>query len=128
MIKIVFCLRRLPTLTPEAFQHYWREQHAPLVRLHAEALRIQRYVQSHAFVDTRLTPAIAARGNVVEPYDGIAELWWTDIEQLLAASATREGRAAGRALRTDEGRFIDLANSPLFYAQEYEIIVADGSA
>ena len=31
MIKLTFCLRRLPHLTREEFQTYWREQHAPLV-------------------------------------------------------------------------------------------------
>ena len=31
MIKLVFCLRRKPTLSREDFQAYWREIHAPLV-------------------------------------------------------------------------------------------------
>ncbi|MFT5776135.1 EthD domain-containing protein, partial [Hyphomonas sp.] len=30
MIKLSFCLRRLPHLSREDFQTYWREQHAPL--------------------------------------------------------------------------------------------------
>ena len=47
MIKLVFCLRRLPTLSVSEFQQYWFENHAGLVRQHAEALRIRRYTQSH---------------------------------------------------------------------------------
>ncbi|HEY5625473.1 MAG TPA: EthD domain-containing protein [Dehalococcoidia bacterium] len=29
MIKLVYCLRRLPELTREEFQRYWRQNHAP---------------------------------------------------------------------------------------------------
>jgi hypothetical protein len=118
----MFCLRRLPTLTGEAFQDYWLNSHAPLVRSVAPILRIRRYVQSHTFSDSRLAPTIAVRGATVAPYDGVAELWWESIDDLLAVGATAESRAAGRSLLEDERRFIDLANSPLFYVQEREII------
>ncbi|MEW6270992.1 MAG: EthD domain-containing protein [Thermodesulfobacteriota bacterium] len=46
MLKLVFCLTRLPHLSREEFQRYWRERHAPLVRSHAATLRIQRYASS----------------------------------------------------------------------------------
>lgn len=121
MIKIIFCLRRLPSLSTEEFQRYWREQHAPLVRRHASALGIARYTQSHTFVDPRLEPSAAARAPEVERYDGVAELWWHSIDDLLAAGATREARAAGRELLEDERRFIDLKNSPIFFAQEHVV-------
>jgi hypothetical protein len=63
MIKLVFTLRRREDMTREEFQSYWREQHAPLVARHADALRIRRYVQVHAR-DTNLDEAIAgARGS-----------------------------------------------------------------
>ena len=32
MIKIIFCIRKLPGLTDGEFQRYWREDHADLVR------------------------------------------------------------------------------------------------
>src|SRR5262249_12358508 len=47
MIKLVFCLRRLPHLSRAEFQRYWGETHGPLVRRRAEALGIRRYVQLH---------------------------------------------------------------------------------
>ena len=37
MIKLVFCLRRLPHLSREAFQRYWLDSHGPLVRKLAHA-------------------------------------------------------------------------------------------
>jgi hypothetical protein len=56
------------------------------------------------------------------PYDGVAELWWNGIEDIVAAGSTAEGRVAGRKLLEDERCFIDVANSPLFFVQETEII------
>jgi uncharacterized protein (TIGR02118 family) len=122
MIKLMFCLRRLPTLSIEQFQEYWLNKHAPLVRRVAPVLKIRRYVQSHSFVDERVAPAIAARGGSVAPYDGVAELWWNSIEDVLAAGATGESRAAGLELLEDERRFIDLSQSPLYFVREREII------
>ena len=122
MIKIVFCLRRLPTLSLEEFHDYWRDQHAPLVRERAPLLGIRRYVQNHMFGDARLQPALDTRGNLVPPYDGVAELWFDSIEAVVAMGSTRESRKAGWELLKDEKRFIDLANSPLFYASENVVI------
>ena len=122
MIKLVFCLRRLPTLSVNAFQRYWLDNHAELVRQHAAALRIRRYTQSHTVADTRLSPVIESRGGRNDPYDGVAELWWDSAADLLEALSTSEGLHAGRTLREDEGTFIDLPNSPLFFSEEHAIV------
>ena len=47
MIKVTFCLHRLPHLSREAFQKYWLENHGPLVTRNAETLGVRRYVQLH---------------------------------------------------------------------------------
>lgn len=122
MIKLNFCLRRLPSLSCEEFQTYWLEKHAPLVREYAKALRIIRYVQSHSFAKAGLQPSLDARGSMVEPYDGIAQLWWDNVEDILDAGTSPEGRAAGRVLLADERNFIDLPNSPIFFAREHAIV------
>jgi hypothetical protein len=64
MIKLVFCLRRLPTLSVSEFD-------------------------------------------------------------LVEAGSSPEGRIAGQALRRDEQTFIDLPNSPLFFAREHLIVSAN---
>lgn len=125
MIKILFCLRRLPGMSREEFQAYWHERHAPLVREHAAVLGIRRYVQSHSFAHPGLQPPLDARGGEVAPYDGIAQLWYDSIDAVLRLGDSREARRAGRALFEDEKRFIDLPNSPLFYAEDREIIGLD---
>src|SRR5262245_62986724 len=121
MIKLVFCLRRLPQLSREEFQRYWREQHAPLVARHAEALRIRRYVQLHTRADDLNAALRASRGGP-EEYDGIAELWWRDRDDLIAATASPDAQHAGRALLEDERRFIDLPHSPLWLADEHQVL------
>jgi uncharacterized protein (TIGR02118 family) len=126
MIKLCYCLVRRPELSREAFQDYWRNQHAPLVRAAAPALAIRRYVQSHSVSEPVFQAAAAARGIPVgdgaQEFDGIAELWFESIESLSAASATEEGRKHAMILVTDEAKFIDLPKSRLFGAREVEII------
>jgi uncharacterized protein (TIGR02118 family) len=122
MIKIVLCLRRLPTLSHDEFYRYWLEHHGPLVRNHAQALRIRRYTQGHTFADPRIDPAVDARGCQVPAYDGVAEVYWDSVEDLVEAGSSTQGRTAGRALLEDERKFIDLANSSLFYVREHEIV------
>ena len=120
MIKLTFCLHRLPSLSREAFQSYWIEKHAPLVRSHRRALRIRRYVQCHA-LSLDLNEMIRAGRNAPEMYDGVAELWWGSIDDLQAAMTSPEGQAAGLALLEDERKFIDLTRSPLWFGEEKEI-------
>ena len=121
MVKLVFCLRRLPQLSRADFQRYWREEHGPLVRRHAATLRIRRYVQLHT-QEHPLNDALRASRGGPEPYDGIAELWWESREDLRAATASPEGRRAGLELLEDERRFIDLTQSPLWLAEEVPIV------
>ncbi|NCU11501.1 MAG: EthD domain-containing protein, partial [Sphingomonadaceae bacterium] len=64
MIKLTFCLKRLPGLSREQFQTYWRETHAPLVQRHAGVLGIARYVQSHSLPEGTATALAQARGSV----------------------------------------------------------------
>lgn len=122
MIKLIFCLRRRPELSLEEFQSYWRERHAPLVAQVAPLLRIRRYVQSHGFTDPALAGPVAARGATVPAYDGVAELHWDSIEDLVAVNDSKEAREAGRLLLEDERQFIDLPQSPLFWVRENHVI------
>jgi uncharacterized protein (TIGR02118 family) len=126
MIKLVFTVRRRGGMTREEFQRYWRNEHAQLVKRHAEVLRIRRYVQTHAR-DTDLDEALsAARGSEPRHYDGVAELWWDSLDDLRAASTSPEGLAAGQALLEDERLFIELASSPIWLGEEN--VVIGGSA
>ena len=122
MIKLTFCLRRLPSLSLAEFQDYWLNKHAPLVRSHAEALRIRRYVQAHTLDNPAVQGALAASRGAPEAFDGVAELWWDNREDMAAGIATPEGRDAARALLDDERKFIDHARSPIWINEEHHII------
>ncbi len=119
MIRLVFALRRKPGLSLQEFQDYWLNRHGPLVAGFASDLNILRYVQSHTMEDPANEAAQAARGNMEPHYDGVAELWWSTESELEATLATPAAESAGARLLEDEARFIDLPNSPLWFAYEY---------
>jgi len=121
VVKLVFALRRLPHLSREEFQRYWREVHAPLVRKHAETLGIRRYVQTHT-LETPLNQATAASRSAPEEYDGVAELWWDSLESYAQSASSTEGRQAAIELLEDERRFIDHARSPLWLNEENPVV------
>ena len=121
MIKLIYCLRRLPQLSREEFQRYWRETHGPLVRSHAKTLGIRRYVQVHT-LDYPINDVLRESRNALEAYDGVAELWGDSIERMTAVMASPEGQKAAQELIEDERRFIDLKRSALWISEEHPIV------
>ena len=121
MIKLTFCLIRLPHLTRAQFQDYWFNKHGPLVASVAETLQIRRYVQCHS-----LPPDISAgiRESRAAPpeFDGVAELWFDSLEAVVANGQRPEAQEAGRRLLEDEQKFIDLPKSPLWWGEEKVIV------
>ncbi len=122
MVKLVYCLRRLPHLSLQEFQRYWRETHGPLVRERAGALRIRRYVQVHTLDSAANDVLRQSRDGSGEAFDGVAELWWESADDLAAATATPEGQQAGRELLEDERHFIDFSGSVMFVAEEHIVL------
>ena len=120
MIRLTFALRRKPEMSRAEFQKYWREVHGPKVAGHAHTLNVLRYVQVHTLPDEELTRSTAdPRGKMEDPYDGVAEVWWMKREDMVSAMESPQGQAANQELVEDEARFIDLPNSPLWFAHEY---------
>jgi uncharacterized protein (TIGR02118 family) len=121
MLKLTFCLARLPSLSRTEFQSYWFNKHAPLVKNHAKTLGIRRYVQLHS-ADPALSVDLRQSRGGPEQYDGVAELWWDSFEDLAQHLARPEATEAGRALLEDERKFIDLPRSPLWWGEEKVIV------
>lgn len=119
MIKLVFALRRKKGFSLEEFQDYWLNKHGPLVASFAGDLNILRYVQTHTLEDPANEAAQKARGDMESHYDGVAELWWSTESELEATLTQPAAQAAGAALLADEATFIDLPQSPLWFAYEY---------
>jgi uncharacterized protein (TIGR02118 family) len=119
MIKLTFCLRRKPGLSPAEFRRYWREEHGPLVRDRAAVLGIRKYQQVHTLDETDLHAALQRRnGGSPEPFDGIAEVWVDDVDTFRGGAGTDAARRAARELLDDEARFIDLPSSPMWLGEE----------
>lgn len=121
MIKLTYCLTRLPALTRAQFQDYWFNTHAPLVKSVSEILRIKRYVQLHSLDESVSAQIRASRAGPAQ-YDGVAQLWWDSFEDMARIAAHPQAAEAGARLLEDEKKFIDLARSPLWYGEEKTII------
>jgi len=121
MIKLTFCLIRLPHLSRDAFQRYWFDTHGPLVASVAETLRIRRYVQLHS-LPAEASAGLRSSRNAPAEYDGVAELWFDSLETLAENGRRPEAQAAGALLLEDEKRFIDLPRSPLWWGQERTVV------
>ncbi len=107
MVKLVYCISKKPEMPLDAFQRYWRETHAPI----AGAIpRLRRYVQSHVVPETY---AQRAPG-----FDGCAELWFDSMDDLRAAMASPEVRAAIE----DERNFIDHSRVASFITTEHVVV------
>jgi len=125
VIKVVMAIRRRGDVSPEEFHRYWREEHGPLACGLLEPMNVRRYVQTHT-VDTDLNAQLAAARGTVDAFDGVAELWWDSLEDLVAAFGSEEGQRANAALAEDEARFIDLERSSVFLTEEQ--VVFDSSS
>lgn len=126
MIKLTFCLVRLPHMCRDEFQDYWLNKHGPLVISLKEPLRIRRYAQLHSFAPEISAVTRASRGGP-EQYDGVAELWWDSAEDMAAMSSDPVALEAGAKLLEDEKKFIDLARSPIWWGDEKVLIGTTGN-
>ena len=113
MIKVVGLLTRRDGISHEQFVRHWFDIHGPLA--HAVP-GIRRYVQSH-ITNTLTRPDIPETGVEI---DGIAELWYDDLESFQRAAATPEMKAL-----TDDGAlFIGRIKS--YVIEEQQIIPPPG--
>ena len=107
MIKLVYCVNRKPGLSDEDFFHYWEHEHAPIG---ARIPGLRKLIQSHS---------VTVPGDARSPdYDGMAELWFDDVDALLAARQSPQWRASTE----DEENFIDYTRVAYFVSEEHVIL------
>ncbi len=107
MIKLVYCFRRRPDLSVEEFSEYWQTVHGPVG---ARIPGVRGLVQSVAIRDPR--------DAALPDFDGMAELWFEDMEALLEARRSPEWRASS----ADEANFIDSESTAYFVTTERAIV------
>jgi uncharacterized protein (TIGR02118 family) len=107
MVKLVYCITKKAGLTDEEFFHYWEKVHGSIG---ARIPQLRKLVQSR-----RLTVA----GDKQRPdYDGMAELWFDDMEALRAARQSPEWKTSSE----DEANFIDHKRVAYFVSEEHIIL------
>ena len=107
MIKLVYCITKKSGLTDEAFFSYWKDVHG-IIGARIPGLR--KLVQSRR---------LAVPGDKYQPdYDGMAELWFDDLEALHKARQSPEWQASS----DDEENFIDRSKVAYFVSEEHTIV------
>jgi uncharacterized protein (TIGR02118 family) len=107
MIKLVYCITKKPGLTDEEFFRYWENVHGPLG---ARIPGLRKLVQSRCLT--------IPSDRYASDYDGMAELWFDNVEALLAARTSPEWKASSE----DEGNFIDHNKVAYFVSEEHVIL------
>lgn len=119
MIKAVVLLRKLPHLSREEFLRFWLQEHGALVRSHAKARRISKYVQVHPTGPQVLADIVARRQGQAVACDGIAEIYWNSVEDFLEAGRTPEGQRAAAEIVEHEKQFLELPSLQFFLGAEH---------
>ena len=122
MLKLTFCMHRLPHLTRDEFQNYWMNQHplsAP--RNAAEVLGIRKYVQVFSIPEEDNKQVKEIRDGADE-FDGVAEIWIDDLETFTTKWKTGEGKKTFESFLEDEKNFVDWERSVCFLAEEKVVL------
>ena len=107
MIKLVYCITKKAGMTEEDFFRYWQNVHGPIG---ARIPQLRRLIQSR----TMTVPGDQYRPD----YDGMAELWFDDVDALLSARQSSEWKASSE----DEANFIDHNKVAYFVTEEHVIL------
>jgi uncharacterized protein (TIGR02118 family) len=106
VIKLVYCISKKRGLTDEQFFHYWSNVHASIG---ARIPGLRKLVQSHR---------VTVPGDQFQPdYDGVTELWFDNVESMLAARRSEEWKAS----TTDEANFVDHTRVAHLITEEHVI-------
>lgn len=106
MVKLVSCITKKPGMSDADFFRYWKHAHAAIG---AKIPGLRKFVQSHR---------VNVPGDTHAPdYDGMAELWFENVEALLAARDSREWKESTE----DEANFIDHPKVAYFVSEEHVI-------
>lgn len=108
MIKLVYCFARAPHLSHREFSEYWKKVHGPIG---AQIPGVRKLVQSIA--------VSSAGSDLPTPaFDGMAELWFDDLDALAEARRSPQWQAS----TADEANFIDLDRTSAFVTTERKIV------
>ena len=114
MVKLVYCITKKPGRYDDEFFRYWQNIHGPIG---ARIPGLRRLVQSHR---VNVSGDSAPASQRASDYDGMAELWFDNVEALLAARQSPEWKASTE----DEANFVDHKRVAYFVSEEHVILDA----
>lgn len=112
MVKVLALIPQRPDISREKFHSHWISPHGEMA---CGIDTLQAYVQCH-----RLRPGVG--GLPEADYEGIAEVWFTDVE---TAAAMGENPVYAEQVNPDEPNFIDVDRLAFVFADEH--VVRNGS-
>jgi hypothetical protein len=119
MVRISYLMRRRPHLSLEEFQTYWSETHPKAAPEDAfSTLGVKRYVQVLPLETDARNLVIGPRTGLVDPFDGIAELWVESLEALEGDWSTAKAKEYLEIFFKDEQNFIDWTRSTILVSKE----------
>ena len=121
MIKLAVLLKRKKDLSFEEFDRYWDGPHGDLVVGIPEFTRhVRRYSQSHL-----IDPTYGGEGMAWKraDFDGIAEVWFDNLESMTAAFNERR---FVEVVGPDDRKFIDPDSVSIMVTREIEKIPLNG--
>jgi uncharacterized protein (TIGR02118 family) len=103
MVKAIYFIKRKPGMNLDEFAEHWRTRHAEAVK---KVPGLRRYIQCHT---------IRAGYRKGEPiYDGVAELWYDDVDAMRRIADAPESRAA----LADDADFLDMSKMDFILTEE----------
>ena len=122
MLKLTFCMHRLPHLTREQFQNYWENKHPLSAPSNAvDVLGIRMYIQVFPLSEADNSSVKKVRNGSNE-FDGVAEIWIDDLETFTTKWKTGERKEAFESFLEDEKNFVDWERSICFLAEEKVVL------
>jgi len=106
MIKLIYCITKKRGMSDDEFFRYWKEVHGPIG---ARIPNVRRLVQSHR---------LNLEEDRASDFDGVAELWFDDLEALRSARRSPEWRVS----TDDERNFIDHKRVAYVVTEEHVIV------
>ena len=112
MVKVLALIPQRPDISREEFHSHWLAPHGTMA---CGIDTLQAYVQCH-----RIRPGVPGLDEA--EYEGIAEVWFTDVE---TAAAMGEHPVYVADVQPDEPNFIDIDRLAFVFADEQ--VVRDGA-
>jgi uncharacterized protein (TIGR02118 family) len=113
LVKVSFLLTKRDDLTHQEFLAYWTEQHIKLLSKPIEGMpKVYRYVQLR-------TVTQALPGFEQSTYDGVAEVWYESIDDLVKAMSSEHYRTV---IAKDEENFLNRKKTVALLSHEKVIL------